>query len=121
MSERFFSNKHIWIQMNGDMAVLGISDYAQDKLGSIMFLNLPDKGERLLCGQRFGDIESVKTVSDLISPVDGEVVKVNEDLVDETELINDKPYESWFVEVRMDARPDDLMDEETYLKRKEEL
>lgn len=121
MNKRFFSNKHIWVQMNGNMAVLGISDYAQEKLGSIMFLNLPDVGERLSPGQRFGDIESIKTVSDLISPIEGEVINVNEELIDETELINEKPYESWFVEVKMDMVPDDLMDEETYLKRKEDL
>lgn len=121
MDDRLFSKNHIWLAKGGETATLGITDYAQKKLGNIMFLNLPDVGERLIAGQRLGDIESIKTVSDLISPVDGEVVKVNEELVDEPDLINEEPYESWFVEVKVDSMSDNLMDEETYLSRKEDL
>lgn len=121
MSERLFSNKHVWVLQDGETATIGITEYAQEKLGSIMFLNLPDVGEKLEYGQRFGDIESIKTVSDLFSPVDGEVIRINEELVDEPDAINDEPYESWFVEVKVTSTPDDLMDEETYLAKKEEL
>lgn len=121
MSNRLISTKHIWMVVDSETAILGITDYAQKKLGSIMFLNLPDVGEMLTSGQRFGDIESIKTVSDLISPVDGKVIKVNEKLVDEPELINEEPYESWFIEVKVDSIPNDLMDEKTYLSLKEEL
>lgn len=121
MADRLFSNKHIWMTRDGEIAKLGISDYAQEKLGNIMFLNLPDVGNKIASGQRFGDIESIKTVSDLISPVDGEVVKVNDELVDEPDIINEEPYESWFVEIKIDSVSDDLMDEETYLSRKENL
>ena len=86
-----------------------------------MFLNLPDVGDTLLIDQCFGDIESIKTVSDLISPIDGKVVKINEKLVDEPDLINEEPYKSWFVEVKVDAISDNLMDEETYLSWKGDL
>ena len=119
MAERLFSKDHIWILADEGTATIGITDYAQEKLGSIMFLNLPEAGESIGTGQRFGDVESIKTVSDLISPVDGEVLKVNEDLVDEPDAINEAPYESWFMEVQVTALSDDLMDEETYLAKKE--
>ncbi len=121
MSKRLFSNKHVWVLQDGEIATIGITEYAQEKLGNIMFLNLPEIGEKVLFGQRFGDIESIKTVSDLFSPVDGEVIKINEELVDEPDAINDEPYESWFIEVRVTSVPDDLMDEETYLMKKDEF
>ena len=117
---RLFSKAHIWVLNDGQNVVLGISDYAREKLGNIMFVNLPDIGDRLTIGTCFGDIESIKTVSDLISPVNGEVVKVNEALVDEPDNINADPYESWLVEVKADAVAEDLMSEETYLICKEE-
>ena len=119
MAERLFSDKHIWIITDGENATIGITDYAQKKLGSIMFVNLPDVGQSMTSGQRFGDIESIKTVSDLISPADGTVTKVNEELVDEPDLINETPYESWLVEIKVAALSDNLMDEETYLAKKE--
>jgi len=121
MSTRLFSDKHVWILQDGENATIGITDYAQDKLGNIMFLNLPDVGERVKAGQSFGDIESIKTISDLYSPVDGKVIKINEELVEEPDVINEKPYESWFIEIQVSSVPDDLMDEETYLRIKEEL
>ena len=119
MAERLFSKEHVWILVNDDTATIGITDYAQEKLGNIMFLNLPDEGASIRSGERFGDIESIKTVSDLISPADGEVLKVNEDLVDEPDAVNEDPYESWFLEVKVAALSDDLMDEETYLAKRE--
>lgn len=121
MDDRLFSKKHIWVLKNADTVTMGITDFAQEKLGNIMFLNLPDVGERLKTGQHFGDIESIKTVSDLISPVDGEVVKINEELVDEPDIINEEPYTSWLVEVKVTSLSDELMDEETYLSQKEDL
>lgn len=121
MDNRLFSEKHIWLVKNGDLATLGISDYAQKKLGNIMFLNLPDVGDRLEIGQCFGDIESIKTVSDLISPIEGEVLKVNEELVDEPDRINEEPYESWFIKVKVNGVSTDLMTEEAYLSREDDL
>jgi len=116
--KRLFSKNHVWVVQTEGTAWLGVSDHAQKELGNIMFLNLPDIGEELLTGQRFGDIESIKTVSDLISPVDGKVIAVNEELVDAPENINEIPYESWFIEVRVTSVAEDLMDEDTYLSWK---
>ena len=121
MNNRLFSKTHIWVSGNEDTVILGITDFAQEQLGSVMFLNLPDVGEKLKIGQPFGDIESIKTVSDLISPVEGEVLKINEELVDEPDLINDEPYNSWFVEVKVTLLSDELMDEKAYLSQKEDL
>lgn len=112
-----FSKDHIWIIPNGDTATIGITDYAQESLGSIMFLNLPEVGETLETGKRFGDIESIKTVTDLISPVSGSVIKVNEELLDEPDLINEKPYECWFLEIKVTSISEDLMDEKSYVTK----
>lgn len=121
MSKRLFSKRHVWFLQEGENATIGITEYAQEKLGNIMFLNLPEVGERIETEQRIGDIESIKTVSDLFSPIDGEVVRINEELVEEPEIINEEPYKSWFIEVKVVSIPDDLMDEETYLNKKEEF
>lgn len=121
MAERLFSDNHVWILISGENATIGITDHAQEKLGNIMFLNLPDVGESIVSGQRFGDIESIKTVSDLISPVSGEVIRVNEDLVDEPETINEAPYDSWFIEVKVAEISDDLMDEAAYFAKKDTI
>jgi glycine cleavage system H protein len=112
--ERRFSKEHLWILQEGNKAKIGISDYAQEKLGNILFLNLPDEEDELIVGSVFGDIESVKTVSDLIAPLSGRVVAVNEDLIDEPDAINEEPYESWFVEVELADLPEDLMTENDY-------
>lgn len=115
MEKRLFSKNHVWVEKKDNTARIGISDYAQKKLGNIMFLNLPDVGDILKINQCFGDIESIKTVSDLLSPIDGEVVCVNESLVDEPDMINENPYECWFVEVKVNELSSELMDEERYL------
>lgn len=121
MAEKRFSDKHIWVEGDGASVRIGITDYAQEKLGTIMFLNLPETGDRVEAGQRLGDIESIKNVSDLISPVSGEVVEVNEELIDEPSRINEEPYACWFLEIRTDAMDDDLMEEAVYLAKKEEF
>lgn len=119
--KKLFSKNHIWVLPIGDTVRLGVSDHAQKKLGNIMFLNLLDVGEKVLIGQRFGDVESIKTVSDLISPVDGKVIAVNEGLIDEPESINEAPYESWFIEVKVRSLEEGLMDENAYLNCKDAL
>lgn len=116
MADKLFSKKHIWIEPNGNNFKIGITKYAQEQLGNIMFLNLPDPGERVEIGNRFGDIESIKTVSDLISPVTGIVVKVNEALLDDLDSINEN---SWFAEIKVTSTSDELMTEDMYLERKE--
>ena len=120
MSERLYSQNHIWVAGNGETLKLGITDYAQEKLGSIMFVNLPDVGETVVKGRKFGDIESIKTVSDLLSPVDGKVIRINEELIDEPERINEDPYACWLVEVKPAGQTDGLVDEQTYLLQKDD-
>ncbi len=120
MGERLFSKNHIWAAGNGGTLLLGITDFAQEKLGNIMFVNLPDVGEILVKDQKFGDIESIKTVSDLLSPVNGEVIRINEELIDEPEKINEDPYACWLVEVKPSCPPDGMVDEQTYLLQKDD-
>ena len=116
-----FSKDHMWVYQEDHTVKIGISAYAVEQLGSIMFLNLPEAGERIEINERFGDIESVKTVSDLISPVTGEVISVNEDLLENLENISNNPYKSWFIEVKAEQFANDLMSKEEYQKYREEL
>lgn len=117
-----FSKEHIWITETERYTVrVGISDYAQRQLNAIIFLNLPDVGEEIEAGERIGDVESLKTVTDLISPVSGIVVSVNQELADTPEAINADPYGSWLAEIRVDSTTDGLMDHAGYQKYLESL
>jgi glycine cleavage system H protein len=113
-----YSKSDEWVRVEGDQAVIGITDYAQDQLGDIVYIELPWDGSQSISHEvKFGDIESVKATSELISPISGEVVKVNEELKDHPELINDNPYdEGWMVVVKMSnpAELDGLMSAEQY-------
>jgi glycine cleavage system H protein len=107
-----------WVRVEGDQATIGITDYAQDQLGDIVYVELPwDQGASVSHEAKFGDIESVKATSELISPVSGEVVKANDELKDQPELINDSPYENgWMLVVKI-TNPDEvdsLMSAEEY-------
>lgn len=113
--ELSYSKSHEWVKFTGDTsAIIGITDYAQDSLGDIVFINLPDEGEEVIKEEVFGDIESVKAVSDLISPVSGGIVAVNEALLEEPELINDDPYENWILKIENITETEDLLDAEEY-------
>ncbi len=114
MSNILFSKSHTWVSRKEDTAKIGISDFAQAKLKSIVFLNLPDIGDALVAGEKFGDAESIKTVSDLISPVSGKVIKVNEELLDDPSMINEAPYNCWLLEVEVETVADGLLSEEEY-------
>lgn len=113
-----YSKTDEWVRVEGDQATIGITDYAQDQLGDIVYIELPwDAGKSVAHETKFGDIESVKATSELISPISGEVVKVNEDLKDRPELINDNPYEDgWMlvVKVTKPAELDGLMSADEY-------
>jgi glycine cleavage system H protein len=115
-----YSKSDEWVRVQGDEAVIGITDYAQDQLGDIVYVELPwDGGSSVKQEEKFGDIESVKATSELISPVSGEVVKVNEELKDHPELINDNPYdEGWMLVVKLSDKSelDNLMDADQYLQ-----
>ena len=98
-----YSAEHEWLRVEGDRATLGITDHAQDQLGDIVYVELPEPGSRVEAGATFGVVESVKTVSDLYAPISGEVIERNERLVDAPELVNASPYEqAWMLRVRIE-------------------
>lgn len=100
-SDRKYSKEHEWVKVEGDLAVIGITDYAQDQLGDVVYVELPKVGDRVEQFKTFGVIESVKTASDLFAPVSGEVVEVNQAVVDEPGQVNESPYEQgWLIKVR---------------------
>jgi glycine cleavage system H protein len=100
-SDRKYSKEHEWAKIEGDTAVVGITDYAQDQLGDVVYVELPKVGERVEQFKTFGVIESVKTASDLYAPVSGEVVEINEAVVDEPARVNESPYEAgWLIKIR---------------------
>ena len=95
-----YTDEHEWARISGDIARIGVSDYAQDQLGDIVFVELPAVGDTIARGEVFGTLESVKAVSELYLPLSGEVVAVNTALTDAPELINQDPYAAWIIEVR---------------------
>lgn len=110
-----YSKTHEWVLFAEDgTATVGITDYAQDQLGDLVFVNLPAEGDALEAGQAFADVESVKAVSDVNSPVSGTVAKVNGELADEPEKMNSAPYEAWFVMAGDVTASEDLMTAEEY-------
>ena len=113
-AELKYSKSHEWVKMEGDVAVIGISDFAQDALGDVVFVNLPAVGDAVTAGDAFGDVESVKAVSDLVSPVSGEIVEVNEALSDEAEALNSDPYGSWIIKVSGITDTEELLDAAAY-------
>ena len=109
-----YTKSHEWIRMDGDIAVIGISDFAQDALGDLVFVNLPEIGDNVTAGESFGDVESVKAVSDLISPVTGTVCEINEELLDAPEMLNNDPYGAWIIKVDNIDGAEDLLDPAAY-------
>jgi glycine cleavage system H protein len=115
-----YTKSHEWVRMDGDTATIGITDHAQDELGDVVFVELPDAGASFDAGESFGTVESVKAVSDLYTPVGGEVVEVNSALEDAPENINEDPYgEGWIVKLRTTDEAD-LLSPEEYEKVVEE-
>ena len=109
-----YSKSHEWVRMDGDAAVVGISDFAQDALGDLVFVNLPQVGDDVTAGEAFGDVESVKAVSDLMSPVTGTVCEINEELLDAPENLNNDPYGAWIIKVQNITDTEDLLDPAAY-------
>ncbi len=109
-----YTKSHEWIRMEGDVAVVGISDFAQDALGDVVFVNLPMVDDAATAGEAFGDVESVKAVSDLISPVSGVICEVNEALETEPELLNSDPYGAWIIKVKDIEAYEELLDADAY-------
>lgn len=116
-SDRKYSKEHEWVRVDGDTAVIGISDFAQDQLGEVVYVDLPSVGDSVSAGDTFGEIESVKSVSELYAPVSGEVVEVNDALSDAPETVNQDAYgDGWMIKVRTSdaGELDDLMDAAAY-------
>lgn len=109
-----YSKSHEWLRYDGDEVYIGITDFAQESLGDLVFINLPEVGEEVCLGESFADVESVKAVSDVISPVTGVVSEINEDLLDAPEDINSDPYESWFIKVKDITETEELLDNIAY-------
>lgn len=109
-----YTKDHEWLKMEGDIAVVGISDFAQDALGDVVFINLPEVGDAVTAGESFGDVESVKAVSDVNSPVTGVVAEINEELVDSPELLNENPYGAWIIKVENITAEEEQMDAAAY-------
>lgn len=116
-NELKYRKSHEWVKfIDESTALIGLSDFAQDSLGDIVFVNLPEEGDEVTAGTAFADVESVKAVSDVFSPISGVVAEVNEALLDAPESINEAPYDSWFIKVENISETEDLMDAETYEK-----
>ena len=112
-----YHKEHDWARPDGDNAVFGVTDYAQESLGDIVFLELPEVGTELTAGTSYAEIESVKAVSEVVAPLTGTVIEVNEEAVDAPEIINESPYgEGWLVKVQLSdpSEIDDLMTAEEY-------
>ena len=109
-----YSKSHEWIRYEDGVAVIGISDFAQDALGDVVFVNLPAVGDEVTAGEAFGDVESVKAVSDLISPVSGVVLEINEELEDSPENLNEDPYGAWIIKVENVTDEEELLEAEAY-------
>ena len=113
-NELKYSKSHEWLKTEDGVAVIGISDYAQDALGDVVFINLPAVGDTVTAGESFGDVESVKAVSDLISPVSGVVCAVNEELEDSPENLNSDCYGAWIIKVENVTETEELLDAAAY-------
>lgn len=112
-----YSREHEWALVEGKVATIGITDFAQDKLGDIVFVELPAVGDKVVKDEAMGVVESVKAVSDVYSPVSGTVIEINDDLPDSPDMINEDPYgDGWIVKIQMSDPTDleDLMDSEAY-------
>lgn len=113
-AEMKYSKDHEWMKEEDGVVVIGISDFAQDALGDVVFVNLPAEGDGVTAGDAFGDVESVKAVSDLVSPVSGTVCAVNEELLDAPELLNSQCYDAWIIKVEGVTATEELLDAAQY-------
>lgn len=116
MSKTYYSKSHEYVTVDGNIGLIGISDYAQKALGNVVYVDMPEEGDDVATGEEFGAVESVKAASDLFAPVSGTVVEVNEALVDNPRLINEDAMKNWIIKVEL-TDPEELtalMDEEAY-------
>lgn len=116
MDKTYYSKTHEYARVEGNVAYIGITDYAQKALGNVVYVDMPEQGDDIVAGEEFGAVESVKAASDLFAPVSGAVLDINEQLIDNPRLINEDPVANWIVKVELTnpSELDDLMDEEAY-------
>ncbi len=118
----FYTEDHEWVKVEGNEVTIGLTDYAQDHLGDIVYVELPDEDDEIDAGDAVASIESVKAASDVMTPFDGKVIAVNEDLDDEPEAVNEDPYASWIVKLEVeDADTSSLISDEDYQKMMDEM
>ena len=112
----FYSESHEWIKVEGEYGYIGISDHAQEAMGNIVYVDMPEEDDEVTAGEEFGAVESVKAASDLLSPVSGTVVEVNEELEDQPEKINEDAFGNWIIKVKLSdpSELDNLMDAKAY-------
>ena len=122
LDELRYADSHEWVKLEGDVATVGITDYAQHALGNIVYFDMPEVGDEVKQGEDFGAVESVKAASDLVSPVSGEVIEINESLEDEPELLNQDAYGAWIMKVKVSdpSEIENLLDATAYAKICEE-
>ena len=113
-TELQYTKSHEWLRYEDGVAVIGITDFAQDALGDVVFVNLPAVGDEVVAGESFGDVESVKAVSDLICPVSGVICAVNEELLDAPEKLNQGAYDAWIIKVENITDQEELLDAAAY-------
>ena len=114
-SELLYTESHEWVKEMEDGTVkIGLTDYAQHSLGDLVFINLPEVDDEVEAGEAFSDVESVKAVSDVISPVTGKVIAVNEELLDHPEMVNEAPYDAWFVQIGEVSDKEELLSVSAY-------
>ena len=113
-TELQYTKSHEWLRYEDGIAVIGISDFAQDALGDVVFVNLPAVGDEVTAGESFGDVESVKAVSDLICPVSGTVCAINDELEDSPENLNEDPYGAWIIKVEQVTGEEELLNAPDY-------
>ena len=113
-AELKYTKSHEWVKEEDGLYVVGLTDFAQEALGDTVFINMPEEGDDVASGESFADVESVKAVSDVFSPVSGTVAEVNEGLIDEPALINQEPYEQWMIKVKDVSDTEELMDAAAY-------
>jgi glycine cleavage system H protein len=113
-----YTESHEFVKIEGDFGYVGITDYAQEQLGNVVYVDMPEVGDDVSAGEEFGAVESVKAASDLISPISGTVVEINENLEEQPELINQDAFENWIIKVQLSDKSEleGLMDDETYMK-----
>lgn len=113
-----YTESHEFVKIEGDFGYVGITNYAQEQLGNVVYVDMPEVGDDVSAGEEFGAVESVKAASDLISPISGTVVEINENLEEQPELINQDAFENWIIKVQLSDKSEleGLMDDETYIK-----